>query len=165
MGQPKALLDWHGTPLITAHLHALSVHCGHLIVVLGSQSDLIARAIPAGVEIRRNVDWEQTQMSDSLRIGLAGVSGMCVFTPVDVPPVPAAILKSLLEQPGPAVSRFDGQDGHPVLFDAETTFLDLARTPLDQSLASAARLDVDWPGCTESWNTPAQWRAQSPAGS
>jgi CTP:molybdopterin cytidylyltransferase MocA len=164
MGQPKALLPWDGKPLILAHIAALSAVCSKVIVVLGAHAEAIARVLPEGVHLRTNHEWAHTDMAASLRIGLEGIAGDCVVTPVDVPPPPHAVLRELLGKSSPCVCCHRGTDGHPVLVNAPETWAALEGQPLNQLLSNAPRLEVHWPGCTQSWNTPAEWALQSPSG-
>jgi CTP:molybdopterin cytidylyltransferase MocA len=150
--------------LILAHLAALSTVCSRVIVVLGAHSEAIAHVLPAEVRIRNNHEWAHTDMAASLRIGLEGIAGDCVVTPVDVPPAPQAVLRQLVNQPSPCVCCHRGTDGHPVWVNAPETWSALVGRPLNRLLSNAPRLEVHWPGCTLSWNTPEEWAAQPPSG-
>ena len=42
---------------------------------------------------------------------------------------------------------------------------EIRKAPTEDSIeVHAPRLEVHWPGCTQSWNTPAEWALQSPSG-
>lgn len=157
MGQPKALLDWHSQPLILAHCMALQRVCSQIVVVLGSEAQSIQAVLPSQVDIRINRDWAHTQMVDSLQIGLSGIDGPCVVTPVDTAPAPERILQQLIEHPTPVVPQFEGMDGHPVWIDSKHLMDQITRARLDVILAHAPRLEVDWEGCVKTWNTPSEW--------
>jgi len=163
MGQHKAMLEWEGEPIVAAHCRAMANAGGTVLVVLGAEIDRIRPVLPEGVAVCVNADWATTQMADSLRMVLNRVTGPVLVTPVDVPPAPVNVLKRLTECPDPTVLRYQGVDGHPVWIDAASTRSALSTRPLKDVLSDARRLDVDWPGCTQSWNTPAEWSAQSSA--
>ncbi|MFD9598969.1 nucleotidyltransferase family protein [Streptomyces sp. NBC_01224] len=127
-GQPKALLEHRGRPLVE---HAVRVlregGCDRVHVVLGAAAQEVrARADLAGCTVTVNPEWTEG-MGSSLRAGLGTLSG----TGAD------AALVLLVDQPGigaDAVARvrsayrsrtslvaasYDGERGHPVLFGAD----------------------------------------------
>ncbi|MFI6729746.1 nucleotidyltransferase family protein [Streptomyces sp. R-74717] len=127
-GQPKALLEHRGRPLVE---HAVRVlregGCDRVHVVLGAAAEEVrARADLAGCTVTVNPGWTEG-MGSSLRAGLGTLSG----TGAD------AALVLLVDQPGigaDAVARvrsayrsrtslvaasYDGERGHPVLFGAD----------------------------------------------
>ncbi|MFC4498022.1 MULTISPECIES: nucleotidyltransferase family protein [Streptomyces] len=128
-GRPKALLTYHGRPLVE---HAVGVlraaGCTRVHVVLGAAAEAVKeRARLDGCVVVENPEWEQG-MGSSLRAGLASLTGLAS------PTGPRAALVSLVDQPGigPAAVRrvlaaydgehslaaaaYDGRRGHPVLF-------------------------------------------------
>ena len=161
MGSPKALLDWCGEPLISAHIEALSARCDHIVVVLGSNADAIAAVLPPSVTVRVNSHWASTEPKDSLRIRLTNVRGPVLVTPVDVPPAPERVLDILLDTGAPAVPTHADKDGHPVLIDAEHTADTLQHKRLDQVLDGATRVSVEWAATLLNINTPEQWASYS----
>ena len=163
MGRHKALLDWQGQPIIAAHCETMAQVCGRVIVVLGASAEEIRTRIPEHVDVRINPRWAETQMADSLRIGLHGVNGPCLVTPVDTPPAPTEILERIIKPKPPVVPCFRGQDGHPVWVDASRTHRSLADQTLSEVLRTAPRISVTWPDCILSWNTPEEWGAHSSA--
>ncbi|MFG2627348.1 NTP transferase domain-containing protein [Streptomyces sp. NPDC048473] len=127
-GQPKALLEHRGRPLVE---HAVGVlregGCDRVHVVLGAAAEEVrARADLAGCTVTVNPEWTEG-MGSSLRAGLGALTG----TGAD------AALVLLVDQPGigaDAVARvrsayrsrtslvaasYDGERGHPVLFGAD----------------------------------------------
>ncbi|WP_405683418.1 NTP transferase domain-containing protein [Streptomyces sp. NBC_00057] len=127
-GQPKALLEHRGRPLVE---HAVRVlregGCDRVHVVLGAAAEEVrARADLAGCTVTVNPEWTEG-MGSSLRAGLGTLPG----TGAD------AALVLLVDQPGigaDAVARvrsayrsrtslvaasYDGERGHPVLFGAD----------------------------------------------
>ena len=161
MGQHKALLDWGGRPIIRAHCESLMDVCNRVIVVLGACAQDIEATLPKSVEVRLNPQWAATAMADSLRLALTDIEGSCLVTPVDTPPPPRFVLEQLIASPAPAVVSFKGRDGHPVWVDAAKTRRALSDQALNVVLTDAHRLEVDWPGCVQSWNTPGEWESQA----
>ena len=162
MGTHKALLDWSGEPIIAAHARALRVRCSSVIAVLGAEAAAIRPALPDFVIVRTNNEWATTEMRDSLKLGLYGIIGTVLFTPVDCPPAPVHLLDLLLGSDNNAVPTHEGKDGHPVRFEAESMHDALLKQTLAEAMYGAARMDAAWPGCTASWNTPIEWAARLP---
>lgn len=152
MGRPKALLDVGGEPLIVRHVGVFLAMRLPVRVVLGGHGEAIAAVLPAEVERVWNVDWAATAMSDSARLGVAGL-GAALVMPVDLPPPEAATILALLACEGDAVVQFAGQDGHPVRIDGGF------EGRLDARLRAAARISVADPSCVLNLNTPEQWAA------
>jgi CTP:molybdopterin cytidylyltransferase MocA len=159
MGQPKALLDLHGRPLIVAHVTALSQLCSPVVVVLGAHGDAIAEVLPGDVLKVWNPDWATTETRDSIALGLEALSPetKVVVTPVDVPPAPPDVLELLLAGPLPAVPIDEGERGHPVVVIAGAALLAVHTAPLHAHLVDATEVEVDWPDCTQGFNTPKEW--------
>ena len=163
MGHHKALLEWSGEPIVAAHCRAMMKAGGKVIVVLGAERSRIRPILPEGVTVRVNENWATTQMADSIRFALEHLTGGALVTPVDVPPAPEAVLRRLIQSAYPSVPCHQGEDGHPVWIDAVRTHSALRTDTLAAVLSDAQRLEVDWSGCTRSWNTPTEWAAQSGA--
>lgn len=122
-GQPKALVDLAGTPLVE---HALSTleegGCRRLVVVLGAAHHLVrthARLGDAVVVV--NAAW-RTGLGSSLRLGLAAVArepvDAAVVMLVDTPGVSAAAVRRVAapaSRSALAVATYHGRRGHPVL--------------------------------------------------
>ena len=122
MGQPKALLDWGGEPLIAYHVHQLrDAGAEEVIVVLGHRGDEIQRAM-RGLDCRVMLNSRyQMGRASSLRLGAKAVSrdaDAILITSVDQPR-PADFLRTLVAafQAGRAGVRpvFDGHHGHPIV--------------------------------------------------
>jgi len=125
-GSPKALLEWHGKPLIR---HVVEKACwaglSPVLVGLGAVVEPIKAAL-AGLPVvfTHNPEWEIGQAS-SLRIGVKALperTGAAVFLLADQPQIPVMLLGKLIEKHrqtyGPIVApRVVGQRGNPVLFD------------------------------------------------
>ena len=91
-----------------------------ITVVTGYKGDILRRHLAeAGVRFADNPRFAQTQMFDSVLIGLADLEGLCdrVFLmPADVPLVESNTLRTLMET-GEELARplYGGQTGHPLL--------------------------------------------------
>lgn len=122
MGRPKALLDWHGQPLVAHQVDALS-GLGQVMVVLGHEAEAIGRAVPAvpGVRVVLNRGYETGRVS-SLLAGLRAIEApveAVLVVGVDQP-LASGLVKALLagwdERRPMAAPTYDGRRGHPVLF-------------------------------------------------
>ncbi len=122
MGQPKALLDWGGEPLISYQVRQLrEAGCDEVIVVLGHQSDTIQRQMKdANCRVMFNAR-HQFGRAGSLRIGAKAVNrdaDAIVIINVDQPR-PASLIKALIDthKPESAATRptYAGRHGHPVV--------------------------------------------------
>jgi CTP:molybdopterin cytidylyltransferase MocA len=122
MGEPKALLDWGGEPLICYQVKQL-IEAGvdEVIVVLGYRGDEVHRAIkrlPCRVMLNPRF---HTGRAGSLRIGAKAVNrdaDAIVISNVDQPR-PTSLIKELIaaHEARFAATRpsFDGHHGHPVV--------------------------------------------------
>jgi CTP:molybdopterin cytidylyltransferase MocA len=133
MGTPKALLvagDETFLERITRGLREGG--CSPVLVVVADAAGPIAataRLGGAGVVVNGAPSSEQIE---SLRCGLRALPvdvAAAVVTPVDIPDVPAALVRGLIAafragDPPVVVPRADGRDGHPVLF-ARRVFAEL----------------------------------------
>jgi molybdenum cofactor cytidylyltransferase len=122
MGRHKALLEWHGLPLITHQVRALMA-LREVIVVLGHEVQAIRPFVPVSPKVRvfENPDYEQGRTSTLLTAFRAidtRPAGILVAA-VDQPLIPA-VLATLLHEHRPcspiAVPVHRAQRGHPVLF-------------------------------------------------
>lgn len=94
-----------------------------VVVVVGYKAEAIERHLAgSGVHFVRNEAYAETEMFDSIRLGLQRLAGQCdrVFlTPGDVPLVRPGTLQCMLACKGPAVRPLcEGRPGHPLLLDA-----------------------------------------------
>ena len=122
MGQPKALLDWGGEPLINYQVRQLrEAGCDEVIVVLGHQSDAIQRQMrDANCRVMFNAR-HQFGRAGSLRIGAKAVNRdaeAIVIINVDQPR-PASLIKALIDahkaESAATQPTFAGRHGHPVV--------------------------------------------------
>jgi len=125
-GEPKQLLDYHGTPFVRAVAEvALSAGLSPVVVVTGAVAEGVERALGGlGVRCAFNPDWPQGQ-SGSVRVGvgaLPAATGAAVFMLADQPQVPEPLLRALVarhrETLAQAVVPYVGtRRATPTLFD------------------------------------------------
>ncbi len=122
MGQPKALLDWGGEPLICYQIRQLQeAGVDEVVVVLGYRADEIHRELH-GLTYRSVLNpVYQLGRAGSLRAGAKAVNreaSAIVILNVDQPR-PAELIRSLLEAHTPAASAtrpaHGDRHGHPVV--------------------------------------------------
>lgn len=122
MGSHKALLDWHGKPLLQHQLDALAGF-GEVIAVLGHEAERIAAVLRLGPNQRVvfNPHYPEGRAS-SLRTGFEAISTSpeaVLVVGVDQPFAPET-LERLLDEMGPGVAIAlpvsAGRRGHPGLF-------------------------------------------------
>lgn len=129
MGQPKPLLPWGSKTLIEYQIRTLLKTGQPVLVVLGSNADIIVPVIEnSGVDIVVNSQWENG-MGSSIATGINELtrsfpeSAGALIALLDQPLVTTAHLEKMLQtfQPGHRqiiVSRSSsGWQGVPVLFD------------------------------------------------
>ena len=125
MGAFKPLLPFGGSTVIERCLANLrEAGAGEIVVVTGHRAaELEEKLADSGVRLVRNPDYAQTQMFDSLRVGLRALSEDCeviLLTPGDVPLVKPETIRALLQAPGGfARPVCAGKRGHPVALDAK----------------------------------------------
>ena len=127
MGQPKALLDWFGTPLVTAQIKSLTDGgIDRVIVVTGAHHTDIECTVSSvsNVEVINNQDWDLGKTT-SIKAGLSILCESCetiVLLAVDQPRpgwVVKRALTSHISTSCPITSpRNSGHGGHPLFFDA-----------------------------------------------
>ena len=132
MGQPKALVELAGTPLVRLALDALrDGGCAPVVVVLGAAATRVEPLVPDDVQVVVAPDWAEG-MSASLRAGLTTLAGRAergdltaaLVHLVDLPGVGAPVIARLTERAaaGPGVlarAAYRGKPGHPVLLGRE----------------------------------------------
>ena len=122
MGQPKALLDWGGEPLLSYQIKQLKeAGVDEVVVVLGYRADDIHRRIarlPCRVMVNAR---QQLGRAGSLRIGAKAVNRdaeAIVVISVDQPR-PATLIRTLLSAHTSASvatrPSYGGHTGHPVV--------------------------------------------------
>lgn len=123
MGEPKALLDWHGEPLISYQVNQLKeAGADEVVVVLGHRADEISRPMRRlPVRIMLNPRYQMGR-AGSLQIGAKAANrdaDTIIILNVDQPR-PASFIKNLLDEhakSGKLITRpvYDGHGGHPVI--------------------------------------------------
>jgi len=173
MGEPKALLDWGGEPLICYQIRQLQeAGVDEVVVVLGYRADEIHRKLH-GLTYRSVLNpVYQLGRAGSLRAGAKAVhreASAIVILNVDQPR-PAELIRSLLEAHTAAASAtrpaHGERHGHPVVLAGRLQTELLAATDDERGLrgvldAHAADI-VDVPSderCLLDLNTPADYEA------
>lgn len=176
MGMPKALLDWHGTPLIKHVLDtARAGGCSDAFVVLGKDADTIrAGGLLEGVNGIVNPDPSQGQIS-SLKLAMRSLdfsTDCCVVWPVDCPLVQAADVRALIAayaQWRASLMRIfmpvhGGKRGHPMLVDIgfRQPFMELkpgqsARAVIDANPTQVKEVPTENPGVLVDVDTPEEY--------
>lgn len=124
MGSFKPLLKLGAMSFVqrtVANFRQAGVH--PIVLVTGHRARELERHIAGeGVLCVHNPDYAETEMLDSLRLGLGYLSAGCdrIFvSPVDTPLFRADTVRQLAETPGSVVRpTWCGRGGHPVLLDA-----------------------------------------------
>ncbi len=175
MGTPKPLLMINHETFL-AHIISLirKSKVGSIMVVLGSQAELIRKKIPLNdVELVFNDDFAQGQLS-SLKVGLRAIKntkdieGVMVFL-VDHPLISVDLINKLLDKFYGSGNRivvptYKGRRGHPVIFP-KLLFSELmtapnqqgARTVLRNNQAQIVELDTSEEGILLDIDTPEQY--------
>ncbi len=175
MGQPKALLEWRGQPLVAAQVAALrAAGCDPLIVVLGSQAHQIRAVLPHAAQPVTNHAWRQGR-AGSIRAGARAIPAhidRIVIASVDQPCSAASIRRSIdalsAERDARiAVPRHAGRNGHPPIFDAALLPTLRRVTERNEGLRELRRIwadatifvDVDDPAVLLNLNTQPDYEA------
>lgn len=125
MGSFKPLLPFGGSTIsrhVTATLGALGVN--PLIVVTGYRAaELEEHLRGPGVRFVRNEHYRETQMFDSVKLGLMEAAPFCrriVVMPMDLPGIRPDTLRQVLAAPGQIVrTRYHKEPGHPIVIGSE----------------------------------------------
>lgn len=178
MGRPKALLDWHGKPLIEHVLAtARAGGCSKSLVVLGRDSGpILANGNLGDATVLINPDPSRGQIS-SIRLGMENLdfsTDCCVIWPVDCPLVQAGDVRALIEiyaKWRTSLMRIfmpihNGMRGHPMLVDIgfRQPFMDLppgatARKVIEDNHTQVKEVPTDNPGVLVDVDTPEEYRA------
>ncbi|MBX3460919.1 MAG: nucleotidyltransferase family protein [Planctomycetes bacterium] len=178
MGTPKALLDWHGKPLIDHVLDtARAGGCTRLHVVLGKDAAAIrAGAQLADANVIVNLHPEQGQVS-SLKLAFQQQdfsTDCCVCWPVDVPLVNPGDVRALIDAYARwraslmriFIPTYKGKRGHPMLVDIgfRQPFMELkaeqnARKVIEDNPTQVKEVEVSNEGVLIDIDTPDEYRA------
>ena len=125
MGEPKALLDWGGKPLLQHQIdEMLAAGCTAVVVVLGADAETVRAPIrrDGGCEMVVNADYAQGRASSVQRGAETAPDGAAALVVASVDqPLRASTVRRLVEallESGAAivVPRYQGTNGHPVVF-------------------------------------------------
>ena len=185
MGTLKALLDWHGRPLIMHQIVALrEAGADEVVVVLGHRADELQARIGANRDVYSvgnvrcviNSDYSQGKTT-SIKTGLraisneAGPSGAILMLNVDQPRSMTVIQDVLIaHQSGDAlitIPTCGGKGGHPIAVDRRLLGEMLEINEATQGLRavtqrheqSTNRLELGTPELLWDVNTPEQYQA------
>lgn len=121
----KPLMEIQQVTMIEWILHTF-VHCGvdETVVVIGHQGDKIKAYLKSEHVIWvQNAGYRDTEMFDSVKLGLHCLAGQCdrvLFTPVDIPLFTQNTVRKLLKSPYALVKPcYHERGGHPILFSEE----------------------------------------------
>jgi molybdenum cofactor cytidylyltransferase len=178
MGSPKALLEREGESFLARTVRVMREGgCDEVWVVVGPVGDAIAdraaaEAEGSGAVVVRN-PLAGSEQVDSLRRAVrelpVGVEAV-VFTPVDLPRLPAGAIRAVVDAFRAArapvvVPAYRGEHGHPTLFAApllaqlEEELPEGARTLVHRYRSELLEVELDEPGVTLDVNTPDELRA------
>ncbi|MBR5261488.1 MAG: nucleotidyltransferase family protein [Oscillospiraceae bacterium] len=124
MGRFKPLLPFgNGTVISRCVSNMKCAGAQTIVVVTGNNADEIrAHLKESGCIFAHNPDFAESQMFDSLCIGLAEIEGKCdrvLITPVDVPAVSERTVTALAQSEADiARPVYNGKTGHPLAINA-----------------------------------------------
>jgi len=142
-----------------------------IVMVTGYNATILERHLAGnGIIFLRNEDYENTQMFDSVKLGLSYLQDKCdkvLFTPVDVPLFTAKTVKTILDSGASlACPMCEGRQGHPILI-ASHLISEILNDCGEQGLKGAmdrcstplVRIDVEDPGTIHDADTPEDFSA------
>ncbi len=121
MGKFKPLLEVDGTSMVRRVVDMMrAAGADHIVVVTGYQSQQLEEHLAGlGLQFVCNDRYYDTQMLDSLLLGLAALPGTVqrtLFCPADIPLVKEETVDALLQASGDFICpSHEGKTGHPVL--------------------------------------------------
>lgn len=125
MGDFKPLLPYRNTTIARWVVQSLLLlGTAPVFVVTGYRGkELEAHLRRPGVRFIRNSRYRETQMFDSVKLGLAAAAPLCrriAVMPMDLPAIRPDTLRQALEAQGPIVRTvYQGEPGHPIVVEAE----------------------------------------------
>jgi CTP:molybdopterin cytidylyltransferase MocA len=139
MGQPKALLSYHGKTF-AEHLVSATRHerVGLTRIVLGAQAEEIRSRLPLDAAwILENPNWQQGQLSSiqaAIRSLPPGEAEGLILCPVDHPLISNFLVAQLIQEFDSTGTQivlpiFKGKRGHPTIFRASLFNELLAASP------------------------------------
>jgi molybdenum cofactor cytidylyltransferase len=172
MGEPKQLLDLHGSALVCNAVRAAQDGgCDVVCVVTGHAREAVVAAVaPLHPMLAHNKDWH-LGMGTSIRLGLSAILPVsaAILIACDQPAVTSTVIHSLIklhEQTRlPIVASYYAETwGIPVLFDA-SCFVELHNIPDERGAKSVIEADpsriasYDFPAGALDLDTPADLHA------
>ena len=167
MGQFKPMLSIGSISVAQRVIATLSQSgVSKIVMVTGYNATVLERHLSGnGIIFLRNENYENTQMFDSVKIGLRYLQDKCdkiLFTPVDVPLFTAKTVKTILDCGAPlACPMCEGKQGHPILIANELIPEILndcgemgLKGAMDRCSVPLKRIDVDDPGTIHDADTP-----------
>ena len=120
-GMPKALVEYHGHPLVRHAVDAAAAGgCTRTVVVVGAEAERVRSAAP-DLTFADNPEWA-SGMASSLRAGLLALTGSpataALVLLVDMPGVTPEAVRRVAAHAGPGalvVGGYGERRGHPVL--------------------------------------------------
>jgi molybdenum cofactor cytidylyltransferase len=165
MGRSKQTLPWGDTTMIGAVVRRLQASgLSEIVVVTGAERETVEAALAEGprseapgeaapVRFAFNPDFETSEMARSLQVGLRSLPGNCMAALVALADQPQmetetarAVIQRWRETLAPvAAPIYQGQRGHPLLFD-RSTWADLFNLPAEANprefLRAAGRIEL-----------------------
>ena len=167
MGEFKPMLSIGSISVAQRVIATLSqAGVSKIVMVTGYNATILERHLAGnGLIFLRNENYENTQMFDSVKIGLRYLQGKCdkvLFTPVDVPLFTARTVKTILDSGAPlACPMCEGKQGHPILIANELIQEILAdcgehglKGAMDRCSTPLMRIDVEDFGTIHDADTP-----------
>ena len=177
MGKPKALLDWHGVPLIRRQVDALiAAGISPIIVVLGHAYEQLAPVVPnsPGVHTVHNPDYKNGKTTyikaGARELQRLGARDSLLLLNVDQPRTSDLIRRVVNvhdnEDALVTVPTWGGKGGHPIIMS--TTLLEELLEIREETLGVKAlrirhedrtqRVDLGDPQVALDMNTPEDYR-------
>ena len=175
MGQPKALLEYHGERFLRRLARMMDLVCGSVVVVVGFDAERVRAAAPSGAIVIENPAPERGMLS-SLQCGLRHVSDAdaVMFLPVDFGALRLETIAAIAAESADAeivVPECRGRHGHPVRVSRAiaSELLSLPSTAQAREVIRRHRdvtryIRVDDPGAIADVDWPEDYRALVEAG-
>ncbi len=141
MGRDKALLPWHGSTFLTAHIDALKLHTDFVLVVAGKNAQVLRPVADANAAFLVENEAPERGQFSSLQVGVQEVLNRgrdaVIIALVDRPPArpeTIAMLRRSFERAPEGVwavvPEYAGRHGHPIVAGREmmSAFLRAATT-------------------------------------
>ncbi len=126
MGAFKPMMAFEGIT-IARHMVQLVLDAGAdpVVMVTGYRAEeLEAHLADTGIRFVRNERYRETQMFDSIRIGIQAAADSCdrlMLLPVDTPAISPETFRQILQIDADMVRTiYGGRPGHPILLRSET---------------------------------------------